>query len=173
MRREELAELVEPLLEEDGFELVECSVSQSRRIGTYRIAVDCSGGVPVEACSRLSRKIAVLLDANPMLRGAYNLEVSSAGMSRRIWKAEHFVRFRGEDVRIEYCGSDGATQRIQGSIGELEGESVRIILHDGEERLLPLATVVKAFLHMDPWKKRPGRRHADGGPERESALEDA
>ncbi len=173
MRREELAELVEPLLEEDGFELVECSVSHSRRIGTYRVAVDRSGGVPVEACARLSRRIAVLLDANPMLRGAYNLEVSSAGMNRRIWKTEHYERFRGEDVRIEFQASDGTTQRIQGSIGELEGDSVRIILHGGGETVLPLGAVDRAFLHMDPWKKRPGPRDADGGPERDSAPEDA
>lgn len=173
MRREELAELVEPLLEEEGFELVECSVSHSRRIGSFRIAVDRPSGVPLEDCARLSRRIAVLLDANPMLRGAYNLEVSSAGMNRRIWKADHFVRFRGEDARLEFSDKGEPAQRLQGSIGDMEGDSVRIILSNGEERLLPLSSVVRAFLHMDPWKKRPGRRPTDSGPERDSARQDA
>jgi len=87
-------------MEAEGYELVECSVSRTARSQTFRIAIDREAGVPLAACERASRLIAGLLDANPLLRGAYQLEVSSAGMNRPIWSEAHFQRFRNERVRI-------------------------------------------------------------------------
>ena len=168
MRREELVSLVQPLLLEDGFELVECSVSRTPRSQTFRVSIDREVGVPVEACARISRRIADLLDANPILHGSYQLEVSSAGMNRPIWSADHFRRFRGERARFELTGSETRTA-LQGTIGALEGDGVRIRTDAGEEMLLPLARIARANLHMDPWKKRSDPPEVSPAEEKEEA----
>ena len=104
MRREELVELVAPLLTEEKLELVECSVSRTAHSQIFRVSMDQDGGVSIEACERVSRRLGDLLDANPILRGAYHLEVSSAGMNRPIWTLEHFRRFQGETAQVEIVG---------------------------------------------------------------------
>ena len=153
MRREELVTLIEPVLQEGGFELVECFVSRTAHSQSFRLTIDREAGVGVEACAVVSRKVALLLDANPLLRGAYQLEVSSPGMNRPIWSADHFRRFQGERVRFEPVdGPPGSA--LQGTIGPLEGDAVRIRLEGGEERLFPLSQLSRARLHLDPWKKR-------------------
>jgi ribosome maturation factor RimP len=163
VRREELGELVEPILREEGFELVECSISRTPKSQVFRFFVDREEGVTVEGCSLLSRRIALLLDANPVLRGAYLMEVSSAGMDRPVWKPDHFRRFAGEVVRFEVEGSDGRAKPVQGRIGPLEGEGVRIRLDSGEERVFRFAEMGRAHLHMDPWKARPRTAAEDKG----------
>lgn len=155
MTRQELADLVRPSLEGEGYELVECSVSRTARSQTFRFAIDREGGVPIAACERASRLIGGLLDANPMLRGAYQLEVSSAGMHRPVWTREHFRRFAGERVRVELADPTAKPRVFVGRIGRVEDLEVQLLLEGGEERLLPLAAIRRANLQMDPWKKRP------------------
>ncbi len=155
MTRQELADLVRLALEGEGYELVECSVSRTSRSQTFRVAIDREGGVPIAACERCSRLVAVLLDANPVLRGNYHLEVSSAGMNRPIWSPEHYRRFNGERVRLEVRGSPESPRFLAGRIGAVDGDEVVLQLDGGEERRVRLAEIVRANLQMDPWKKRP------------------
>jgi ribosome maturation factor RimP len=162
MTRQELADLVRPAFEEEGFELVECSVSRTARSQTFRVAIDREGGVPIAACERCSRLVAALLDANPVLRGNYQLEVSSAGMNRPVWSPEHFRRFAGERVRIELVADFGGARFLAGRIGPVEEEEVVLLLESGEERRVALKTVLRANLQMDPWKKRPAGAGAAG-----------
>lgn len=120
MRREELEELIRPLLQESGLELVQSSVARGGRMQNIRITLDHPDGVSVDACARISRRIAVMLDANPLLRGAYNLEVSSPGMNRPIWSAEHFRRFAGERVRVTMRPTAALPHFVIGLIGSEE-----------------------------------------------------
>ena len=90
--------------------------------------MDRDGGVSIEACERVSRRLGDLLDANPILRGAYHLEVSSAGMNRPIWTLEHFRRFQGETAQVEVVGEGGKNRSVQGTIGPLEGDHLVLVL---------------------------------------------
>jgi ribosome maturation factor RimP len=170
VRREELVELVAPLLAEEGFELVECSVSRTAHAQVFRVSMDQEGGVSVEACERVSRRLGDLLDENPILRGAYHLEVSSAGMNRPIWTLEHFRRFQGEAAQVEVVGTSGNNRSIQGTIGPLDGDRLVLVLDGGREEVLSLGTVLRARLRIDPWKPR-SRRPAAGDPDGQESTE--
>jgi ribosome maturation factor RimP len=155
LRREELAVLVDPVLAEEGFELVTCSISRTPRGQAFRFALDREEGVPVEACARISHRISLLLDANPLLRGNYTLEVSSAGMTRPIWKPEHFRRFEGEKVRFDWTPAGGPPKGVQGVLGPMEGESVQVRMGTSEAPWIPLSEISRAQVQLDPWKTRP------------------
>ena len=154
MTRQELADLVRPALESEGFELVDCSVSRTPRSQTFRFAVDREGGVPIAACERASQLVVALLDANPVLRGNYQLEVSSPGMNRPIWSADHFRRFVGERVRIELIESAEPPLHLAGQIGPLDGDAVVVVIDRVGERRVALSAIRRANLQIDPWKKR-------------------
>ncbi len=170
MRREELIELVTPLLTEEGLELVECSVSRTAHAQVFRVSMDRDGGVSVEACERVSRRLGDLLDANPILRGAYHMEVSSAGMNRPIWTLEHFRRFQGETAQVEVVGENGKNRSVQGAIGPLDGDRLVLVLDGGREEILSLGAVLRARLRIDPWKPR-SRRTAAGDPDGQESTE--
>jgi ribosome maturation factor RimP len=152
VRREDLVELVRPIVDSEGYELVECSISRTQRSQTFRFSIDREGGVTIEACARLSRAIASALDTNPVVRGTYLLEVSSAGMNRPIWSAEHFARFAGERVRVELV--EGDPKNLAGTIGPLEGEGVWIRPDRGEAKLVGLREISRAQVQIDPWRKK-------------------
>jgi ribosome maturation factor RimP len=163
VRREELVELAQSIAQEEGFELVECTISRTNRSQTFRFAVDREAGVSIEDCARISRKIALVLDGNPLLHGAYQLEVASAGMNRPIWKREHYERFAGEPVVIQLADPEANPRTVQGSIGPLDEHGVWILSGRGDRRLLPLETIAKAQLRMDPWKRRAASQGAAEG----------
>ncbi len=117
MRREELEELIRPLLDEGGYELVQCSVARGSRIQNIRVTLDHDNGLPVEACAKFSRTLANVLDANPSLRNSYSLEVSSPGMNRPISEERHFRRFVGERVELDWRDPGGGIRHLEGAIG--------------------------------------------------------
>lgn len=122
MRREELEELIRPLLEDGGYELVQCSVARGSRIQNIRVTLDHDNGLPIEACAKFSRTLANVLDANPSLRNSYSLEVSSPGMNRPISEERHFRRFVGERVEFDWRDPGGGIRRLEGAIGDWEAD---------------------------------------------------
>jgi ribosome maturation factor RimP len=168
VRRDEFIELVAPLLVEEGLELVECSVSRTAHAQLFRVSMDHEGGVSIEACERVSRRLGDLLDANPILRGAYHLEVSSAGMNRPIWTREHFERFQGETAQVEVAGENGKTRSCQGEIARVEDDHLVLVLPGGREEVVSWSALVRARLRIDPWKPRARSHPAEGTSGQES-----
>jgi len=154
--REQIEGLLGPLLMEMGVELVELKVSRGKRGLRIQLAIDTRGGVSVDDCASVSKRISRRLDAEPLLVEGYTLEVSSPGMNRRIWSADHFQRFTGEKVRIELKEAMEGRARFTGRIEGIEGGIVRISLADGGHFECSLDAIREARVELDPWKK-PGR----------------
>jgi ribosome maturation factor RimP len=90
-----------------------------------------------------------------MLEGNYQIEVSSAGMKRKIWSAEHFRRFEGEKAKIDLKAPADPKVWI-GTIGATVGdESFVLVLDNGDKREICISDIDIARLRMDPWKPRP------------------
>src|SRR4030095_6013925 len=74
------------------------------RRGILRIYVDKAGGVGIDECSRLSREIGDLIDAEGVIDHAYDLEVSSPGLDRQLRKDRAFQWELGKPVRCWLAG---------------------------------------------------------------------
>ena len=93
--RHEVVEMATPLADELGFEVVDVDfVPQSGR-SLVRVFLDRPGGITLDDCALFSRRLGDLLEMNQTLPRAYNLEVSSPGIERRLRTEEHFRRFVG------------------------------------------------------------------------------
>lgn len=90
----------EPLLAEQGYELVE--VEYGRQGGTLilRLFIDKETGISLDDCSAVSELLSPVLDAGDFVIGAYSLEVSSPGFDRPLRKPADFQRFSGEEIRL-------------------------------------------------------------------------
>ena len=71
-----------PVLEEYGFELVD--VEYVREVGVWylRAYIDKDGGITVDDCETISRKLGEWLDEEDFISDSYILEVSSPGLGR-------------------------------------------------------------------------------------------
>lgn len=146
--KERLIELIEPALNGLGFELVDLDVRVGRR-GLLRIYIDRQsdddGGVTLADCELVSGQVGALLDVEDPLPGAYDLEVSSPGLDRRLRTLEHFERYVGEEVRIELARPRDGRKRLRGLLTGVDGENI-VMDVDGSAWRLPLGEIGEARL---------------------------
>ena len=83
-----------------GYELVGVEYLPQGRRSLLRVYIDTPGGVTVDDCERVSHQVSGVLDVEDPIRGQYVLEVSSPGLDRPLFTAEHFQRFAGSRVRL-------------------------------------------------------------------------
>ena len=142
-------DVVEPVVQHHGLTLVDLEWKGDRRRGILRVYVDKAGGVGIGDCERLSRELGDLLDAEGVIEGAYDLEVSSPGLDRQLRKDREFQWAVGKRVR---CWLAGGEEHF-GRLAEVAPE--RLVLdRDGERVELPRDVVTKARLEADvPWPR--------------------
>lgn len=145
-----LTELIDPEVTALGYELVGVDVHGSGRRQTVRIFIDSPQGVTLDDCETVSRQVSALLDVEDPIPDAYNLEVSSPGLDRPIFKRVDYDRFRGERIRIRLREQWEGRRRIRGVLGGLDGDCVRVEETDGSPLNVPLELIERARLDLDP-----------------------
>ncbi len=81
MLHQSVADLIEPLLQTQGFELVELQLQQRKGQWLVRVFADAEGGISLADCRKLSLEIGQVLDAEDLVAASYVLEVSSPGLT--------------------------------------------------------------------------------------------
>ena len=145
MTGEELTKLLEPAIEQLGYELSDLEMNIGARDGVIRLFIDKADGVGLEDCETVSSQISALLDVEDLVPGHYVLEVSSPGLDRRLTKPEHFQRFMGEDVRVKLRFPIEGRRNFRGALKAADKENIEVEV-DGEPHRLPMATIQSARL---------------------------
>ncbi len=154
---EQIADLVQPLLDDLGLELVDLEHKRESHGWTLRFFLDKEGGITLDDCADASREISSLLDVEDIIQTAYNLEVSSPGIERPLTKIEHFTRFIGEQVKIKttlpMAPIDGSKPQksFVGTLVGVEGDTIRLKLQGraAAEFDITLDQIEKANLKFD------------------------
>jgi ribosome maturation factor RimP len=144
--------LLEPVIEREGFELVEAEWGREGASWVLRLFVDRPGGVTVDHCQELSRTLETILDVEDFIEPAYDLEVSSPGLDRPLRKPADFARFAGQRVRVKAYGPiDGPTGPRKNWSGTLRGFRVGAVEVevDGTVHRIPHDRIAKAHLEYD------------------------
>jgi ribosome maturation factor RimP len=147
--------LLEPVLERDGYELVEVEWVRSGRTWTLRLFIDRPGGVGIDDCALVSRTVDPILDVEDFIEPAYELEVSSPGLDRPLRKPADFERFAGRRAHLKAYGpvegtAPGAPPRKSWT-GVLRGQrDGRVEIEvDGVLHRVPHDRIAKANLEVD------------------------
>ena len=144
-----LEELIRPLVESQGADLVELQYGHPKRgRGILRLFVDRPGGITIEELARVNRMVGGLLEVHDVIPGSYTLEVSSPGLTRALKKPEDYQRYAGRLVRITTRAPWEGRQVHSGILQGLEDGQVR--LKEGESVLsIPLDEIARARLDID------------------------
>jgi len=143
-----LTKLLQPLVEDLGYEFVGLDYGSDPNNAVLVIYIDQEAGVKVEDCEKVSREVAALLDVEDPIPGHYNLEVSSPGLDRPLFTPDQYERFTGEVVRVSLFAPQDGRRKFKGTILGTEGDQVKLEL-DGSEVLLEMNNIAKARLVPD------------------------
>jgi ribosome maturation factor RimP len=135
----DLYKLISPEIAVMGFELIDLDFSG----GALRLTIDKPGGVTLDDCVSVNRRVSLLMDARDPIEASYRLEVSSPGLNRRLKTPGEFEHFAGRKVKVQ---TKEGTYR--GVIKGLAGERVLLDV-DGTELTLPFGDIQKANLDFD------------------------
>jgi len=92
---------LEPILEQNNFELVDVEFVKEGAAFYLRIYIDKEGGIMIDDCQKTSKAIEAVLDEKDTIEEPYILEVSSPGLDRILKKDKDFEKFIGSMVEVK------------------------------------------------------------------------
>lgn len=126
-----LAEIVRPVLESMGFELVRLRLMAGKRKVLQVMAERPDGGIEVEDCARISTELGAVLDVEDPIEGEYTLEVSSPGIDRPLTRMKDFDEWYGYEAKLETTELIDGRRRFRGKLHGTEGDEVLIEIPEG------------------------------------------
>ncbi|ADZ40951.1 clustered with transcription termination protein NusA [Yersinia enterocolitica] len=141
---QKLTEIISAPVEALGYELVGIEFIRGRQ-STLRIYIDSDDGITVDACADVSHQVSAVLDVEDPITVAYNLEVSSPGLERPMFTAEHYTRYLGEEVTLVLRMAMQNRRKWQGIIKAVDGEMITVTV-DGKDEVFALSNIQKANL---------------------------
>jgi ribosome maturation factor RimP len=144
---EKIENLIAPVADELGYELVRVQMQGGARRATLQIMAERRDrtAMLVEDCARLSRAISTVLDEADPITEEYLLEVSSPGIDRPLMKRADYERFMGHDVKLEMNAAVDGRKRLQGAMTAIEGDKLLLDCETGPAAV-PLAQIKNAKL---------------------------
>lgn len=132
---ERTTEIVMPILDEGGYSLWDVEYVKEGPDYILRVYADKEGGIGIDDCVAISRKLSDKLDEEDMIKEAYILEVSSPGLTRPLKKDRDFERSIGRKIEVKLYSADRGAKELEGDLKAFDQEYV-VIDVDGEERRL-------------------------------------
>lgn len=130
---DKIAEIARPVVEEEGCSLWD--VEYVREAGSWylRVFIDREGGVSIDDCERVSRRLDPILDEKDPIPESYVFEVGSAGADRELKRPRDFEQFMGSEVEVRlYRPVDGSKHYTGALTGYEDGA---VTLTQGEKTL--------------------------------------
>ncbi len=127
-------EILIPLVEEYGYELVDVEYVKEGGTWYLRAYIDKPGGISIEDCEMVSRRLSDILDEKDYIDDSYILEVSSPGLGRPLKKEKDFKRSIGKEVEVRTYRMIDKQKEFTGILKAYDKDSVTVELEDGTEK---------------------------------------
>lgn len=144
----EVEKLIRPVLVEEALEVWGVEYKKGTGRGFLRVYIDSEKGVDVDTCAHVSGVIGRLLGDAGLLDGPYNLEVSSPGIERTLFRPRDYQRFVGSRIRVKTREKIGNRRVFTGELRGAEEKEFTIECEDGV-RAIAYTDVAKAKLVVD------------------------
>lgn len=139
-----------PVIEGLGMILVDVEFRREARGWVLRLYLDRPEGITVADCQEVSQQLSDHLDVEDLIDHPYSLEVSSPGLDRVLKTPQDFTRFVGRLARLETAAPIGGQRRFRGRLEGCREGMVILRQAEGPTLLLPLDTIAKARLEVEP-----------------------
>ena len=142
-------EILLPIVEENGFELVDVEYVKEGSTWYLRAYIDKPGGINIDDCEVVSRRLSDILDEKDYIDDAYILEVSSPGLGRPLKKEKDFKRSRGEAVEIRTYRMIDKQKEFTGILKDYDEKTVTIEIDDDTTKTFEKSDIALIRLAFD------------------------
>ena len=182
-----LRKIIEPVLEGQGYELVQLHLMHGARSTTLRLYIDRKGvtgrdgdGIVMADLERANRLVGDFLDVEDgqrgLFKGHYDLEVSSPGVDRPLTKQSHFSRALDQRVRLKTRATIDGARAHSGTLTATNDKGITLVTDDDKTRIIPWPELTSAntvFVFEDaerPAPKRQKKTKATAAPSTDGAA---
>ncbi len=117
---ETLEKIVNEIIEErEDLFLVEVKVSGHSGSQKVLVLIDGDNGVGIDDCSKISRKLAAIMDEQDLIKGKYVLEVSSSGVDHPLINERQYKKNVGRKLKVNTDESE-----YSGELKEVSAEGI-------------------------------------------------
>lgn len=154
----QIRELAQQVAVREGCLLYDLEFTGSAR--TLRIFIEKDGaGVGIEDCTNVSRGLNLLLDVEDVIPGgAYELEVSSPGLERRLTQLWHFERVVGKTIKLSYRDETGKILSYDGVLEEVKDKNLSFKNSKGPKEIDFSAIEKARVVFVDEKHGKPGKK---------------
>lgn len=145
---EKTSQLLDPILSEFGFELWDVEYVKEGPDYYLRAYIDKEGGIDINDCVDVSRRLSDALDVDDFIEDAYILEVSSPGLGRQLKKDKEFERSLGREVDIKFYKPIDGTKELTGILKSFSKETLTIEIEEAD-REINRSDIAKVNLSVD------------------------
>ncbi|MCI8782238.1 MAG: ribosome maturation factor RimP [Dorea sp.] len=142
-------EILNPIVEEYGFELVDVEYVKEGSTWYLRAYIDKPGGICIDDCEAVIRRLSDILDEKDYIDDAYILEVSSPGLGRPLRKEKDFRRSLGEEVEVRTYRMIEKQKEFTGILKEYDEKTVTIEEDGGNVRIFEKSDIALIRLAFD------------------------
>ena len=139
----ELTAMLEPAVEALGFELLGLEFVQAGRHSTLRVYIEHENGITVDNCADVSRQVSAILDVEDPITNEYDLEVSSPGVDRPLFKPAHYEQAQGEELRVRTKLPQDGRRNFKGDLVAVSGDMLTLQI-DGQDHMIMLSNIERA-----------------------------
>mgnify|MGYP002516736970 CR=1 FL=1 len=123
-------EILIPIVEEYGFELVDVEYVKEGSTWYLRTYIDKPGGISIDDCEKVSRRLSDILDEKDYIDDTYIMEVSSPGLGRPLKKEKDFRRSLGREVEVRTYRMTDKRKEFTGILKSYDAGTVTIQMED-------------------------------------------
>ncbi len=142
-----LEDRIAPTLEAMGFEVVRVALTNGPR-KTLQVMADRQDGslISVDECSEISQALSAIFDVEEPIKGAYDLEISSAGIDRPLTRPKDFATYAGYEAKVETKAPLAGRRRFRGRLKGVNAANEVVIIVDGADTTVPMDAIGAAKL---------------------------
>lgn len=121
-----VTDLARSVVEEEGCSLWDVEYVKEAGQWYLRVFIDKNGGVDIDDCERISRRLDPILDEADPIPDSYVFEVGSAGIERELKRASDFEQFMGSEVEVRLYQPQNGSKIFVGTLESYENGDVTI-----------------------------------------------
>lgn len=140
--------IADPVLLNEGMELVEVNYRRDTRGWVLRLTIDKQGGVTLDDCSRISQQVGRELDVEDFISAPYALEVSSPGLNRPLRSEKDFIKYCNRLIKVRTVDPINSRQQFKGKLLGVSNNQIELEMEEGVIEI-PLAKIAKANLEIE------------------------
>lgn len=122
----QIYEMVKPIADELNYEIYHIEYVKENGEYYLRIYIEKEGGITLNDCEALSRRVSEIMDEKDPIPEAYFLEVSSPGLNRTIFTEAHYKRFIGREVMVKFTKAIDGKKNVKGILKEVNENNIII-----------------------------------------------